>query len=314
MAKLFGPLSRRLGAFFREPLYPRTGFAVTRAALAAVALAPREGRVEAHAAAALPAGLVEPSFDRANIAGPRGLEDKIREVSRRLGPAGDILLLLPEACFKAVVLPFEDLPAAAAERERLLEFKLAKVMPMRPADARISYDILPSGGKAKAFVALAREAVVGEYESVFARAGFRVRVVSLPSLGLLHGARPGPDRVALVVDVEEDSISLIAAAGGDILLYRFKPLLLEAGPEGARGRVEQALNEIRNTLQFIEDREGRRTDEILLRGLPAASGDDGAAALSRDLGRPVRTLECPGRFAASDADKRLYLPLLGHLT
>jgi hypothetical protein len=276
----------------------------------------REARVGAHAVLDLAPGVLEPSFDRPNIVRPGGLEGRIKEAVRRLGLDGsDILLLPPEPCFKAAVLAFDQFPAAAAERRVLLNHRLDKVFPLRPADVRLAYDVRPSGDRTKVFLAMARAAVIEEYEKAFLGCGLRPRTIGPPLLGLLGCLPNEPGRTAIVADIDEESIGLLAADGPEILLYRSKPFLREPGREAsAEDRLDQAVTEIENTLHFLEDREGRRGEAIHVRCLPAPAGGDGASFLGRRLSIPVVPVPVPSRLAASGFDKAVFAPLLGALS
>ncbi len=307
---------RRAERFFLEPFVPRTGFAVARGRLDGLVMAAKERKTAAYASLELPPGTIDPSFDRPNIAGIRAFEDKLRDAARRLGLAGaEILLLLPESCYKAYVLAFEEFPSSSREREEILEHRLTKLLPLRPVDTRLSYDVFLSAGKTKVFLALARAGIVDEYERLFARLDLRVRTVSLPSLGLLPCVREAEDRTVLIVNLEEDSIGLLAATGRDIALYRFKPFLQEASaPASGAARLAQAVTEIQNTLHFLEDHEGRSADVLYLRGLLPGSGGDGLAAFRERLSIPVKPIEAPFPISAGGTERAALAALMGHLS
>ncbi|MDD8027453.1 MAG: hypothetical protein PHI34_13180 [Acidobacteriota bacterium] len=306
----------RLRRWLREPLFPRAGFALSGGRLLGAVLSPKESRVAAHVSIALPEGVLEPSFDRPNILRPGPLEDKIKEAARRLGISGaDIVLLPPESCFKAYVLAFDEFPSAAAERLVLLNHRLDKVSPLRPADVRMAYDVLPAEGKINVFLALARASVIEEYERVFDRHGLRPRAVSLPSLGLPGCVPVDPGRKILLANIEEDSIGLLAWAGPEVVLYRFKPFHRPPGEAAAaESRLEQAAAEIENTIHFLEDREGWRGETVHARSLLVPAAGDAAAFLSGRLAVPVLPVACPAAMAAAGADKAAFAPLLGHLS
>ncbi len=309
------PLAR-LERWLREPFHPRAGFALSRGRLLGAALAAKEARVAAHAALVLPPGALEPSFDRPNIPHPGPLEERIRDAARRLGIGGaDIVLLPPEACFKSFVLPFDDFPAAAEERKVLLKHRLDKLMPTRPEDVRMSYDVRPREGGVRVFLSLARTAVIEEYERLFALQGLRPRAVGPPSLGLA-GCVPGePDRLELLADIDEEGIGLLALDGPDVVLHRFKPFHAGSGPDNpAEARLAQAATEIENTLHFLEDREAWKGGTVRIRStLQPASGEP-AAFLGARLSAPVSPIACPVPLSAAAADKALFAPLLGHLS
>jgi hypothetical protein len=314
MIKIVDRTLRRAGRFFLEPIVPRAGFAVSRGRLDGLVLTAKERRAAAHVSLDLPAGTVDPSFDRPNIAGVRGFEDKLRDAARRLGLSGaEVLLLLPESCFKAYVLAFDEFPAAARERDELLGHRLSKLLPMRPADTRLSYDVYVSGAKTKVFLALARAAVVDEYERLFARVELRVRTVSLPTLGLLPCIPEAADRSVLIVNIEEDSIGLLAATGRDVALYRFKPFLQDASASPS-ARPAQVVTEIQNTLHFLEDHEGRSADVLYIREPQTAGGSDGLGFYREHLTISVKPIEAPFPISAGGAERAALAALMGHLS
>ena len=305
---------RRAERFFLEPIIPRAGFAVSRGRLDGLVLTAKERRAAAHVSLDLPEGAIEPSFDRPNIAGVRALEDKLRDAGRRLGLSGaEVLLLLPESCFKAYVLLFEEFPSASRERDELLGHRLSKLLPLRPSDIRLSYDAFSSGGKTRVFLALARASVVDEYERLFAHIGLQVRAVCLPTLGLLPCIIEPADRTVLIVNIEEDSIGLLAATGRDVALYRFKPLLPEAAASSG-ARPAQFVTEIQNTLHFLEDHEGRHADVLYIRGPRTADGGDGLAFFRERLSIPVKPIEAPFPISAGGDERATLAALMGHLS
>jgi len=89
------------------------------------------------------------------------LEKAVREAAFKLGPTGgSVSLLLPEACLRMFILTFETLPSALSEREDMLRWRLNKLVPFKPGEMRLSYDILQANGHAKVLLALARADVV----------------------------------------------------------------------------------------------------------------------------------------------------------
>ncbi len=317
MKTFVGAAWNRVLRFFGEPLTPRVGFLATRTALLGASLASKAPGIAVRVSMPLPSGCLDPSFDRPNIPAPREFEEAARTAARRLGLASsaDVLLLPPEACFKAFLLVFEEFPVAAAERKAVLDFRLNKILPARPPDLRMGYAVLRSGEKTKVFLTLSRASIVEEYEGSFEKAGLKVRAVSLPSLGLLSAETNAPGKTLLFVNAEEDSVGLLAVADGDILLYRFKPFFQEGkAAEAKEVRTDLVAAEIHNTLRFLEDREGRKIDRVALRFVPAPPGGDPAARLEDKLAIPVRTIATPFPVSAGEGSAAAYAPLLGHLS
>ena len=97
-----------------------------------------------------------------------------------------------------------------------------------------------------------------------------------------------------MADIEEDSIGLLALAGAEIVLYRFKPFSGEAGGHvSVETRLEQAATEIENTLHFLEDHEGRRDETVHVRCLIGPAAGEALEFLRRRLSAPVVPVACP---------------------
>ena len=280
----------RMMNFFLEPVTPPNAFQVARTYLSGVHYSKKEKKITAHVVRPLPAGVLDPAFDKTNITDPAGFEKALREAAFKLGPVGgSVSLLLPETCLRVFILTFESLPSSVTEREEMLRWRLNKLVPFKPGDMRLSYDIIKSNGQAKVLLALARTDVVREYESLFGRLGLKIRTIGVPVLSLLHLVRLEPPGHAMIANVEEDSLGLLAVLDGEISLFRFKPFLQDAlNPMSGEQKMEQIANEIDNTVRFVEDREKKKIASIWIRSAVEGAEDDGLAAL-RDRLRPWRS-------------------------
>jgi hypothetical protein len=299
-----------------EPVFPALAWQLSRTAAAGVRFAKKDNSLAGRAVAPLPPGVLAPSFDRPNILDPEALDRTLRDGRAKLGSdGGDISLLVPETCVRIFVLTFEGLPVSPLEREELFRWRIGKLVPLKPADMRLGYDVVRSNGAAKVVVALGTAEVLGEYEAAFARAGYRVRALSVPTLplaGLLPaaGARNGD----LVVNCEEDSLSLLAVLGGEISLYRTKPFpagFPDAGDGG--GRRDQILREIETTMHFLEDKEKASIDGLWVRAVSWPAGADAVADL-RKRWPSLSVSEFPGPGGITPAERRLLAPLLGQVS
>jgi len=300
-----------LRAFFGEPLHPPAVFLVSRTRIGGLARAGREGRIMGQSAAPLAAGALAPSFDRRNVLQPAALERAVREAAARLGRAGGAVgIMIPEACLKVFVLPFEGLPSSAREREQVLRWRLAKLAPLPAAETRMSWAVLKAAGSARVVLALARIDVVREYEDAFGRAGLTVREVGIPALNLLAFARPEAPGHGLVVNLEEDHLSLTALLDGQAALYRFKPFLQDPlRPMTLAEKVDQAASEIETTVRFVEDREKKTIAAAWVRA-DVAEPENAVAGLRAKLpGLAVREPAFPA--AVRPPDRHFLAPLVG---
>jgi hypothetical protein len=328
----------RITRVFTAPLHPPAVFLVSRTRLGAVLRAGRdgrfglslrpsgEGRLASQAVIPLPPGAVEPAFDKRNVAQPAALERAVREAAARLGrtggPAG---LMLPEACLKVFVLPFEGLPSSLREREEVLRWRLAKLAPLPAAETRMSFVVVKAAGQTRVVLALARADVVREYEEAFRKAGFAVREVGVPALNLLsltsgagvRAAAMGQGKMpaaghALVVNLEEDHVSLTALLDGRAALYRFKPFLRDpAGPSAIEAKAAQAAVEIETTIRFLEDREKKTITTVWVRADVAAPEAAVAALRERLPALSVREPDFPA--TVRPPDRHFLAPLAGQV-
>jgi hypothetical protein len=304
----------RVKNFFNEPLIPPAALQISRTCLSGVRRSPKERKLASHFILPLADGVIEPSFDRRNIVNPGALEKALREGILKIdsynGPAA---LLLPETCLKVFVMGFDSLPSSPAEREEILIWRLNKLVPFKPADMRMAYDVLRSNGQAKVLLALAKADVVKEYENFFGRLGLKVRTVGVPLLYLLDLARLEKPGHAMIVNFEEDYVSLLAVLDGQVSFYRFKPFLQDSlGPMTLPRKIDQVVNEIENTVRFIEDREKKKILAVRVRTAIRKTEGDVPAALNERL----PSLVIRG-FAVSlplpSPDQQVLSPLIGQV-
>ncbi len=303
----------RIAERFLEAPLPDAVFQVAPRVLAGVRVIARERRVGGRFIAALPDGAVRPAFEGRNIPDPGLLESRLREGMLKLGLSqGTAAVLVPELCARVFLLAVDSSPASARERDGIVRWRVGKMMPALPDDARFVHQSLCVGDGERIIAAVARPEVIREYESLLSRSGMVPGNVSLPSLSLV-GLLPDDSEDALIVDVEDDSLSLTAVVGGEPILFRQKPFTLDRDPGTPLGRrIGPLVKEIENTALFIEDKEKKKVRAVWLRA-PSANGDDLVAETGRQLSLPVRETgglvpgDAPGR------EKTLLSALYGQL-
>jgi hypothetical protein len=306
----------RLKNYFTEQANPPVAFQISRSYVSGIHFSRKERRFGGHFIVPLAPGVLEPSFDKKNILNPAALEEKIREGARRLRTEESAAsLLIPESCLKVFVFSFDRLPASTKEREELLRWRLNKAVPVRPPDIRISYDVIKSDGQVKVFLAMARTSVIQEYERLLARCGIKVRAVGIPAPSLANLLQGDQARNALIINVEADSVSLLAVLDYEISLYRFKPFLPDALPSMLPAqKFETIINEVENTVHFIEDREKKKVDAVWVRSaVPKSEGD----LLDFVKGRTAlawRPFEPAGLPMVDAGDERVLFPLIGQVS
>ncbi|MBN2206075.1 MAG: hypothetical protein JW742_01605 [Candidatus Aminicenantes bacterium] len=279
--------------------------------LAALRVGRKDGRVSGAAVLPLRAGSVVPSFDRPNLPDPGPLEDKVKEAAARLGIADrTAACLIPDICARAVLLAFDGLPGGEREREKVVRWRVQKQMPLLAEGTRLVYEVVGTS-PLRVLAVLVKEAVVREYEAAFARARFRVGYLGIPSLSLLNLAGVETLRDGLLVNVEDDSLSLMGFQAGELALYRLKPLAADVGR--ASRRLPEMVQEVENTLRSIEDREKKQIQALGLRMGVADPGGALREGFRRAISIPVVEVAPPAAAGFETAESPLLIPLLGLL-
>ncbi|MCJ7578910.1 MAG: hypothetical protein MUP98_00065 [Candidatus Aminicenantes bacterium] len=306
-------LDKTKGFFFDQPK-PLAAFQMASNYVTGVQLSSRDKKIESFFTLLLEEGIIEPSFYRNNIK-KRDLLSKLfdREMKKFLLTDRRVVFVLPELSQKAFVLAFEKLPAQLKERDRLVQFRVKKQMPLLPDDARIAYSLIPTENKVRVLASVARGSVIKEYEDFFDRLKIKVRSVGMPFEGLINliGKK---EKNVMLVNIERDAFSLVGITSSEISLYRQKSFVLESIDEKSLQQKNADITlEIENTIRFLEDKENTKMSSLWVRtGLPG-DGDLMLSDLASRLSIPVEGIDTclPGDMGPNE--KRLLSPLLGHI-
>ncbi|MEW5900786.1 MAG: hypothetical protein AB1715_04930 [Acidobacteriota bacterium] len=305
----------RILHFFIDRPCPPAVFQLSSSFVSGIQVAVKERKIKNAAILSLPPGLVQPHFDRKNVTDPASLAAVMKEALRKLHVSGKwAACLLPESCLKVFVLQFDSLPASPAERENLVRWKVKKQMPVIPDDTRLSYEVISSARPVKVVLALARKAVIEEYEALFAGVGLKVGAASVPTLSLLNLVDSEKDGDLLVANIEDDSLSLAAVTQSELALYRHKALGGDrtAGIPGDQS-VENIVKEIENTIHFIEDREKREIRSLWLRTGMRERAANVVAELGERFSGAIRMVDPLPLASLSPEERSILAPLFGQI-
>ncbi len=243
--------------------------------------------IEAHTSRPLAAGIVAPGLSASNVNDREALRQAVRGamevVARR---SKDVIVVLPDAAVRVVLLDFESFPEKEADAAALVRFRLRKTLPFDVEHAAVSYHL--QGGRTtqagpaaslSVVAAVAPLSVVAEYEFAFTDAGYTPGVV-MPSmvaaLGVVDATRP-----TLVVKTDAITTTVAIVEQDQIRLIR----TLENKP-GAGG--EQLAEEIYPSVVFFQDSYGADLERVLVGGQAPVEGLE--AALALQTGLQVRAL------------------------
>jgi Tfp pilus assembly PilM family ATPase len=222
----------------------------------------RNGDVPVEKTAGLAAGLVKESYEEPNIAAFDRVSGLLRQALAGISapPGQRASLSLPDGVFRIQALDFDSLPARAADRGRLIRWRLEKAA-VDLADTVLRCQVLPRHGEGVSVLAcLAKRNVISQYEALIAGQGLEPWVVAPSSFHILnrhssHITR-GPGAAALA-HVREGSFAILIVHEG-VRFYRYKDMTRTA-PDGSKARL---MREIEDSLHFYSHRDRSRQAEV----------------------------------------------------
>lgn len=309
------PFSERIRSYFTQQPQFTVAFQLTSCYFSGMRVSSKDKSVKHHFLFPLERGIVEPSFSKPNLKKPEALAEKIEQGLRELGFSGQsAVLLLPEMSQKTFIFAFDSFPPSPAERTELISFRIKKQMLLLPDDLRLSFDIIRQNGQERVVAAVARSSIIKEYENLFGAHRIRLRAVRVPFLSLVH-LLPGEEgKDCLLVNLEDDSFSLVAIDDRAPSLYRQKSF--EGEPQKGKRLGEEVDNiaqEIENTVHFIEDREKRSIASVWVRVGLLEPGEEVFLKLKERIKIPVRGVDSSLSLHLPSPEKRMLAPLIGQL-
>jgi hypothetical protein len=309
------PFIEKIKNYFMAHPCPPVIFQLSSSYVTGIHIAVKERKIKHHAFLPLPPGLIEPHFDRKNLTDAPSLARLMKEGLKRLHLSGErVACLIPESCLKIFVLAFESFPLSEWEGEKLIRWRVKKLVPVLPEDARLSYEAMASSASVKVLASLARTAVLQEYEDLFASLGLKVGILTAPTPSLLNLVDWEKEKDLIVANIEDDSVSLVAIANSEMTLYRFKPFAIERqGWLQVSQKIENVVKEIENTVHFIEDREKRGIHSLWLRSGLSESQEEIISELATRLPFSINPIEAPHLDEIPSSERAILAPLAGQI-
>lgn len=235
----------------------------------------RGGRRSRWASSPLPDGAVKPSPAEPNVSDPAAVESRIRTLA---GPApglrfGErmgldelprpIVLLLPDAAVRAVVLQLDQLPPRAEERDALIRWRLGQEQLFPLTGAKVAYQVFDhaEGDLTRTVLAVAiQESVLSQYESLCESAGLIPFDVSVTSLQLFELWRSVSGRSAwrrrdlLWISVADRALTTMVFQRGRLLFYRCKLLPGDACAATQAETLNKIIDECGASLDVCQQR------------------------------------------------------------
>ena len=226
-----------------------------------VARAAEPGKnLEAATSATLPAGLLTPGLQQANISEKARLVPALQGLLSSIGGRSrDICLVIPDASTRIMLLDFDTLPEKLLDANAVVRFRLKKSLPFDVDQSAVSFDRQGTSNPVRVVAAVTPRSILDEYEGLVREAGYNPGAVlpsTLAALGLVDASRP-----SMVIKVEQGTTTFTIVDQEQLLLYRS----LENG--GAAVTGESLVNDVNTSLVYFEDRYGVSVERVLVAGV-----------------------------------------------
>jgi type IV pilus assembly protein PilM len=240
-------------------------FEISDRAVVGVRRHPKTLEVEAHGMRPLAPGMVEPTLGRQNVHDPERLAEAVSSLVQELGPVKrpDAALFLPDASSRLTVLDFDKLPGDAAERAKLIRWRLKKTVPFDVDHAKLAYQPQPAPHGVVVFVAVTPPEIVRQYEAPLEQAGLWPGFVSV-SLASVLNLVPASD-MTLVVKMAGQSLHMAALDHGSVRMIRTVDLII-AEDTPVEQTLRDMVSDLYPTFIFIEDNLNAKVAKLVLCG------------------------------------------------
>jgi len=308
-------MKEKIAYFFTQQPLPLAAFQLSSRYLSGIRVSSPDRKIKYHFVLPFQGNVLNPSFYKKNMKDSTELNEKMKEGISKLQLAEHkIVFLLPELSQKSFVFSFDSLPASQKEQEQILLFRIKKQIPVLPEDTRLSFEVLRANAKKKVLVTIARESVVREYEDFFSKFQLKISVISVPSLSLYNLIGNTKDEDYMLIDVENDSFSLLGVINSEVTLYRQKHFAEDfQDDKDFDEKWRNVVQEIENTANFIEDKEKRKISCYWVRFGVFEPGENALGILRDHCRCPVNPIESALSSPLPSLDKNLLSPLIGQI-
>jgi Tfp pilus assembly PilM family ATPase len=197
----------------------------------------------------LPEGMVVEAYPSENIKDPEGLSALLRGAledfaslrTRRVG------LSLADSVFRVQTIDLDELPGRAADRDRLVRWRVEKSAAFDASDTELRYQVQERPGRGySVLTCLAKRDVIAQYETLIGGLGYDPWFVGPASFHALNYFYPSLLQQGFPVFafawITESSYSTLIVEGGAPRFYRSKEIRQGATGD-ASGRILRELND-----------------------------------------------------------------------
>jgi type IV pilus assembly protein PilM len=240
---------------------PRLACEITLDRVIAARAADHHNRLEMFTSRQLPAGALAPGLVGPNVLNGEALRTAISGALGAVsGGSKDVIVIVPDAAIRVLLLDFETLPAKPQEVEPVIRFRLKKSLPFDVEQAVVSYEIRRGTNGVRVVAAVSPRSIIQEYEAAVRETGYMPGVVlpsSLAALGTVEGERP-----TLLLKVDPTNIIIAAAEHQELRLVRTLD-----NPHGADVSAAELAEGVLPSIVFFEDTFAAHIEHIYVGGV-----------------------------------------------
>ena len=266
----------------QKTLRPRIACEITLDRVIAARASERQPRLDMFTSRQVPPGALAPGLSGPNVLNPEALRTAISgALSAVSGNLRDVIVIVPDAAIRVLLLDFEALPSKPQEIEPVIRFRLKKSLPFDVDGAAVSYEVKRGTDGVRVVAAVSPRAIIEEYETAFRDLGYIPGVVlpsCLAALGTVDGERP-----SLLLKVDPTNIIIAAAERHELRLVRTLD-----NPHGAQVSAEELAEGVLPSIVFFEDTFAAHVEQIYVGG--AARLDEVGPLLHEHTGAQVQEL------------------------
>ncbi len=214
--------------------------------------------------AELPAGTVNEDYASPNITDPDGLAAVVRSCLERVAhrKTPRTALSLPDSVFRVQTLELDELPGKAADRERLIRWRLEKAAAFDTADTVLRYHVLRRQEKGFTVLScIAKREVLAQYETLITDLGLEPWTVGLSSFHTVNFYLPYISKKSAgfaLASIGKNFFTTIVMERGGPRFYRFKEIK-PGSPGDVKGRI---MRELEDSLHFYMHMDRSQPSEV----------------------------------------------------
>jgi Tfp pilus assembly PilM family ATPase len=220
------PILSNIWNYLVAPNLPGASVAISETHLSLIALRFRKGEFELQNLGVLrmPPGLINASFTEPNVVDEKAVIELLQRTSTQAGMdrVKALSASLPAGSARSVVISLDSVPANRLELAQMVEWKAERSLGHKSSDLKVSYRRLRDlNGRSQWIVSAAHQAVIGQYERIFAGLGWQVGLIAPQHIGEAQWLlRSGMEEDQVLLSLNARGFEAVIVRGDEPLLVR----------------------------------------------------------------------------------------------